>query len=152
DRLALKRRAHGVDLDLVTRPVVAVAERFFDRLEVGSVEHHWLRAFEMQNRLLFRVLALPDQRHFHVLDRGNDRRSLGISGLEILRRKRLICTHCKNSVSLSFSSSSSLSFSSSLSLVYSAGGASSDLLMRLRTTIGVVGAPKRVATCSIHCA
>src|SRR5438445_263921 len=44
DGLALKLRSGSADFDLVSRPVVGVAERIFERLPIGAVEHHGLVA------------------------------------------------------------------------------------------------------------
>jgi hypothetical protein len=44
DALALKARRCAINFDLLTGPVVAIAERFFDRLEVRSVAHDRLVA------------------------------------------------------------------------------------------------------------
>src|SRR5262249_30607011 len=49
DVLALILRPRAADFDLVTGPIVAVAEGFFEHLGVGPVQHHRLLVFEVQD-------------------------------------------------------------------------------------------------------
>src|SRR5262249_61740885 len=49
DWLALELSADALDLDLVPGPVVAVAERLFERVPIGAVEHHGLAVLEVQD-------------------------------------------------------------------------------------------------------
>src|SRR5262249_35322501 len=81
DRLARILSAGDIDFDLVAAPLVGIAKRIDQRLEVGAVQHHRLFAVEVEHRLAFCFRTEANRLHIEVADRCDDRLALDGRGL-----------------------------------------------------------------------